>query len=462
MGQQGEAAHSDDWRPSSPANKSSIFYRMIVSSIIQDKKLRIPGKFVKKLWHELPAVATLTTPNGCVWEVGLKKIYNKVWFTDGWQEFVKHQSIRVGYLLFFTYLGNSNFNVNIYDLGAAEIKYRCNTDTGICCPVLLYKEEVEDDDSVEILDSSPPFPKPISLENKVFDETVDRQKLGKSCDSPLLQNLVRSCFGPDLGNDKHDTRKSPSPSKGLKLEHRFCMDRNNPKLEDEKGVNKFQAELNKTGILSISAQSTRDVGIQCGFIEFLNSTYETRLHYLSQRPEILRKRKRGIGHECQQLLAKHGSKLHVPGTETSCGTFSRRWRVTKPEEKERALNASKTFESENPFCRVILRRSYIYKGIGLHMPASFAEKYLNGVSGFIVLEVPNGEKWPVRCMWRDGSAKLSKGWPDFVRDNRLEEGDVCVFELIKADEVVLKVTIFHLAEDEDPVNQLPKDHLLNS
>jgi len=137
----------------------------------------------------------------------------------------------------------------------------------------------------------------------------------------------------------------------------------------------------------------------------------------------------------------------------------RKWRVVTPEEKERVLNASKMFLSENPLCRVILRRSYVYKGIGLHMPSSFAEKYLGGVSGFITLQVSDGEKWPVKCMWRDGSAKLSKGWPEFVRDNKLEEGDVCVFELVKVEDIVLRVTIFRVVEDAGPVNQLSKEHL---
>lgn len=94
-----------------------------------------------------------------------------------------------------------------------------------------------------------------------------------------------------------------------------------------------------------------------------------------------------------------------------------------------------------------------------HMPSSFAEKYLGGVSGFITLQVSDGEKWPVKCMWRDGSAKLSKGWPEFVRDNKLEEGDVCVFELVKVEDIVLRVTIFRVVEDAGPVNQLPKEHL---
>lgn len=62
--------------------------------------------------------------------------------------------------------------------------------------------------------------------------------------------------------------------------------------------------------------------------------------------------------------AKRGSEVQTPGTETD-RTFLRKWRVVTPEEKERVLNASKMFLSENPLCRVILRRSYVYKGIGL-------------------------------------------------------------------------------------------------
>lgn len=96
------------------------------------------------------------------------------------------------------------------------------------------------------------------------------------------------------------------------------------------------------------------------------------------------------------------------------------------------------------------------------MPSSFAEKYLGGISGFITLQVSSGGKWPVRCIWSNGSAKLSKGWPEFVRDNLLEEGDVCIFELIKMEEIVLKVTIFRIVEDVEPVNQIPKEKLVQN
>lgn len=41
---------------------------------------------------------------------------------------------------------------------------------------------------------------------------------------------------------------------------------------------------------------------------------------------------------------------------------SARKRTVTAEERERAINAAKTFEPDNPFCRVVLRPSYLYRG----------------------------------------------------------------------------------------------------
>ena len=41
---------------------------------------------------------------------------------------------------------------------------------------------------------------------------------------------------------------------------------------------------------------------------------------------------------------------------------SARKRTVTAEERERAINAAKLFEPTNPFCRVVLRPSYLYRG----------------------------------------------------------------------------------------------------
>lgn len=80
-----------------------------------------------------------------------------------------------------------------------------------------------------------------------------------------------------------------------------------------------------------------------------------------------------------------------------------------------------------------------------YVPLGFASKYLSGHL-FVKLETCDGKQWRGRCCeHRGGSSKSGKtvGWGQFCRDNKLEEGDVCVFELIKRKPVVLKVSIFH-------------------
>ncbi|KAE8077332.1 hypothetical protein FH972_015904 [Carpinus fangiana] len=64
-----------DHRPSScmAGRRPSHFFKIIVPSTIDDKKLSIPEKFVRELGDELSDVATLTGPNGHFWQVGLEK-----------------------------------------------------------------------------------------------------------------------------------------------------------------------------------------------------------------------------------------------------------------------------------------------------------------------------------------------------------------------------------------------------
>ena len=82
-----------------------------------------------------------------------------------------------------------------------------------------------------------------------------------------------------------------------------------------------------------------------------------------------------------------------------------------------------------------------------YLPSCFAEKNLSGVSGFIKLQTPDGRQWPVRCLYKVGRAKLSQGWYEFCLENNLGEGDVCVFELLRMREIVLKVTMFRVIEE---------------
>lgn len=82
-----------------------------------------------------------------------------------------------------------------------------------------------------------------------------------------------------------------------------------------------------------------------------------------------------------------------------------------------------------------------------YVPVRFAVRYLTQ-NQIVKLRTSNGKQWDVSCRFRDHSTsamKLGQGWYIFVRDNNLEEGDVCVFELIKGTPVILlEVSIFRV------------------
>jgi hypothetical protein len=84
---------------------------------------------------DLSDVATLTAPNGHLWQVGLEKGNKEIWFHDGWQEFMEYHSIHYGYFLVFRYEGNSKFHVLVFDNTATEIQYPWSKDYELEDPV---------------------------------------------------------------------------------------------------------------------------------------------------------------------------------------------------------------------------------------------------------------------------------------------------------------------------------------
>ena len=208
---------------------------------------RIPESFVKKLRDELSTVATLNVPDGHVWRVGLKRADNKLWFHDGWQEFVERYAIRVGYFVVFRYEGNSVFSVYIFNLSTSEVNYQSNA---LSSSEAMYRnrykffEEIEDEDYVEFLGSSARCMATDSLKNKYFAECADQMTSGKGFSPPLLQNLFN----------------------GSKLKNCITWS-NEGNLHPGKVA----------GSLYAGNQSTRDIGVQFNVMELKKSVDEVKL-----------------------------------------------------------------------------------------------------------------------------------------------------------------------------------------
>ncbi|XP_050364414.1 B3 domain-containing transcription factor VRN1-like isoform X2 [Argentina anserina] len=380
--------------------------------------MKIPEAFAKKFRDEFSTYVTLNVPDGPVWRIGLKKADNKYWFQDGWQDFVERYSIRIGYFLIFRYEGTSSFTVHIYNLATAEINYQHNTLSGTGGTVSNHYqvfEEMEDDDAVEILGSSSSSSMVnTSLRDKLFGDTANQLTPGKNYSPPSLQNLFIGAKHNWTDAGKLHTPKVAALQEG----NNSMQDNGTAHKKSKKTVD--EAKSSTPGEGTQSAKKTA-------------------------------RKRRKPDPNAQESSAQHEQDVEIRFRFYE--SASARKRTVTAEERERAVNTAKTFEPVNPFCRVVLRPSYLYRGCIMYLPSCFAEKNLSGVSGFIKLQSADGKQWPVRCLYRGGRAKLSQGWYEFTVENNLLEGDVCVFELLKSKEIVLKVNIFRVQEDAGFVTQ---------
>ncbi|KAI9182261.1 hypothetical protein LWI28_023674 [Acer negundo] len=115
------------------------------------------------------------------------------------------------------------------------------------------------------------------------------------------------------------------------------------------------------------------------------------------------------------------------------------------EEKLRAIAAARLFKPKNPSFMVILRHRDIYTG-NMYVPLEFSKKYLiNRDTELIKLHDRDGKEWSVelsRYRPKGGGGDLKHGWTKFSKEKNLNEGDICMFELIRKKNIVLKVSVF--------------------
>ncbi|XP_004308669.1 PREDICTED: B3 domain-containing transcription factor VRN1-like [Fragaria vesca subsp. vesca] len=106
-------------------------------------------------------------------------------------------------------------------------------------------------------------------------------------------------------------------------------------------------------------------------------------------------------------------------------------------------------KSVDPSCLIVMSPSYV-KGSCVHFPREFSYRHLKMKCSHINLRV-NKKSWSLNIYQgiRNKSFKLQAGWPEFVRENNLKEGDVCVFVLNETIRYVFDVTIFRTTEAAD-------------
>ncbi|KAI3966130.1 hypothetical protein MKW92_019971 [Papaver armeniacum] len=117
-------------------------------------------------------------------------------------------------------------------------------------------------------------------------------------------------------------------------------------------------------------------------------------------------------------------------------------------EFQATLEEAEKFTSENPFFKVVIQDAHIKAGT-VRVPAVFATQHLTDITRMVItLRVSDERTWDVGYVSQTTiESRISQGWREFVAENDLKEGDVCVFELVdNRENFEMNVHIFRLVQ----------------
>ncbi|XP_020247185.1 B3 domain-containing protein Os12g0592300-like isoform X2 [Asparagus officinalis] len=122
-------------------------------------------------------------------------------------------------------------------------------------------------------------------------------------------------------------------------------------------------------------------------------------------------------------------------------------RAATREERRAAVEQANTFETNSPSFLTVMKSYNVGSQFQLLMPPDFAMEFLPRENQEIILRIPGMKKeWKVNYCVTETSSRIIGRWRNFVRDNSLDEGDACVFELLKdRKRIAMKVHIFRAA-----------------
>ncbi|MED6123102.1 hypothetical protein PIB30_046136 [Stylosanthes scabra] len=323
----------DEATPPMDNSNPVIFFKIILSSALEDGKLKFPNSFTKKYGDGLSNPVFLKPPDGTEWKVNWTKDDDDgIFLEHGWDEFAIYYNLDHGHLMFFEYKNTSEFEVLICETSGLEIDYPFNV---------------------------------IQQENE------------------RIKNMVDQVFD-DMPQSQNNRMKSPTSYPQLYLP-----------LLDQINSNECQGtSFDKSTFASIKKELDEDIG---------------------------------------------GS--------TPC---------PRVEQLRETLNKATTSKSRrNPFFMVILKPSYA-NSYSLNIPSRFTRKYLRKQAKTVILQVHDqGRTWPVAY----SVGKFNSGWKTFAKDNNLNVGDHCVFELTNPKGLYFKVSISRIGEETLPLSQVEGDRV---
>ncbi|KAJ4968705.1 hypothetical protein NE237_015406 [Protea cynaroides] len=102
---------------------------------------------------------------------------------------------------------------------------------------------------------------------------------------------------------------------------------------------------------------------------------------------------------------------------------------------------ARDFKSHYPFFQVKISQTYARSGC-VNIESNFVKCFLKDGRQDVRLQLSDGRNWTVNCIRKRNVGVITRGWKEFIKNNNVQEGNICAFELIEKKDILLRVSIF--------------------
>ncbi|KAL6130443.1 hypothetical protein ACLB2K_068822 [Fragaria x ananassa] len=488
-----------------PARVPFHFFRIILQPDQQRQKLNLPTKFVKKFRKELSDVATMSIPTGHVWPVGLERVNKRVWNCTEisypcqeqssdlhpvvlHQEDIRNDDVsdtldaipslshasrsvkgkrkcvdeRVVEKRHVLHSGSSNKCIQRGATSKENMGYQ--SDDATRRKKTIYVDQGDTIDSSIVTKSAPASLKKNRMASSLeLTKQNDDQKVIQATSmfkpkNPFFSIILQpynftKCYlhMPTEFAEKYLSGCSEviklQGSHGKQWDVRFAS--TNPSLPITcRGCIKFLTDNNLAEgdvCLFELMKSKADMVLKVSILRA--AEYEDTIHSSNVKKSKRANLDKSIMHDTEDFSTRQSEDDGKFAFDIFSHTYPKS-KLKFPTETEKVIYATRMFKLKNPFFVVILQ----YNNYHLCIPVDFARKYFSSCAESIKLHDSNGGHWDVQRTYTNASSsghRFSNGYNVFLRDKKLEQGDVCLFELIKRNDVLLKVSVLRASEYDD-------------
>ncbi|KAJ1440366.1 DNA-binding barrel domain superfamily [Sesbania bispinosa] len=422
------------------------FNKVIQDPDRQKKELRIPPAVVMKYWKVMPNPILLKLPNGAGWEISWESHDSGIWLKKNWNKFAQSLSLGYGYFLVFKYKGGSNFLVEVFHYNSLEIDYssiRCINDGEGSNE--HQKQIVEEEDCLEIVDLCERLTQPLKKKKANPSEECKNYNNPhfEANNAPSKRISINGKRKMNAGANRGDIIKAKNYSskkaevkemmaKNFHLENPFFILILKPSYVQSNILmvpcefsRKYLKDLEGITIIQVDGDENR-----CGNrVSFKFCDPEKRTRFSTGWKLFTHKYNLQAGDCCIFEMTQQAPPLSFKVT------------IIRAKELPSFMQLKDSVEShdinQNTFQLVLVTKNQPHC-----IPRWFMERHrCNGK--FVKLKVEE-TSWDVRviCNYPNvGFGRFCGGWPAFVRECKLNIGDICKFEMVDEEKLVLKVSI---------------------